>query len=56
MAAIHSNELVNIRARFETLYGVNLQDRVNKDNEESTLVEVLQAQLSNEVKLFLVAE
>ena len=41
IAVMHSNELVNIRARFETLYRVNLQDKVNKDNEESTLAEVL---------------
>ena len=56
MAAIYSNEMLNVRVRYETLYRVNLNDNVSKEGVSFTLGELLRKQQANEVKLFLAAE
>jgi len=42
MCSMYSNEMVNVRVWFETLYGVNLHDIVIKEGETSNLGELLQ--------------
>ena len=42
MCSMHSNEMVNVRIWFETLYGINLHDIVIKEGETSNLGELLQ--------------
>ena len=56
MATMHSNKIVNIKAKFETLHGVNLNDIACKDKQTSTLGNLLQNLSLNNVRLFLAAE
>jgi len=57
MAAMHHNEMANGKAKYETLYNINLKDEVRYDDEQSvTLEKALMDETSNGHNLFLAAE
>ena len=53
---MHLNELLNVKARFETLYKVNLNDKVVKEGKISTLGDLVLSVKDNKNNLFLTAE
>ena len=57
LAAMHHNEMANGKAKYETLYNINLKDEVRYDDEQSvTLEQALMDEKSNGHNLFLAAE
>ena len=56
MAAMHSNEMINVKAKFETLHGVHLNDIVQYEGKSSTLNALIKGIQSNNINLFLAAE
>ena len=56
IASMHSNDMINVKARFETLYRVNLLDKVIKDGETCALADILSKNWINGNQLFLAAE
>ena len=56
MAAMHANELVNVKAQYETLFNVKLKDMVQFNNEDYILGKILKDAIYNEYPLFLAVE
>ena len=52
IGTIHANELINVRARFETLYRAKVNDEVIKDGKETRLDSLLKDQKVNNIPLF----
>ena len=44
MAAMNSNELLNVKARFKILYNTKLEDKVYKDGKETILEKLIMSQ------------
>ena len=56
ISAMHANELINVRVRFETLYGAKVNDAVIKDGKEIRLDSLLKDQKVNNIPLFNTVE
>jgi len=56
VAAMHANEVLNVKARFETLYGVSVNELILHDNKEYVLEDFIMEQVDQEQKLFLAVE
>jgi len=57
LAAMHYNDMANVKAKYETLYNINLNDEVMYENNESvTLEKALMDEKINGHNLFLAAE
>ena len=52
ISAMYVNELINVRARFEIIYGVKVNDAVIKDGKETRLDSLLKDQKVNNILLF----
>ena len=44
IAAMHANDMQNVKARFETLYGAKIDDEACKDGKQGKLEELLREQ------------
>ena len=53
---MHSNEMTNIKSRFETLYNVKLNDTVYQGIEQTTLEDILLKEKYGIHNLFLAIE
>ena len=56
LAAMHSNEMINIKSRFETLCQVSLHDKVVYEENVCALKDLLLSVEDQGIKLFLAAE
>ena len=56
LRGMHSNEILNIKARCETLYQVKLEDKVTSEEKVSALKELALTVKDQEDSLFLAAE
>jgi len=56
LAAIHNNEMTNVKARFETLYNTNLKETIYKVAEQTTIQEAILNAKHNDNDLFLAIE
>ena len=56
LAAMHSNEMINIKSRFETLHQVRLHDKVAYEENVCALKDLLLTVEDQGMKLFLAAE
>jgi len=56
LVAIYSNEMRNVKTRFETLYKVKLENIVLKDSKQSTLEDMILDQKYKDTPLFLAIE
>ena len=53
---MHSNELINVKARCETMHKVRLEDRVACEDKECAFKELIMAAEDNGEALFLAAK
>ena len=56
IAAMHANDMQNVKARFETLYGAKVDDEVCKDGKQGKLEELLREQKVEKEPLFIAVE
>ena len=56
IAAMHANDMQNVKARFETLYGAKIDDEVYKDGKQGKLEETLREQKVEKEPLFIAVE
>ena len=56
MGAMYANEMINVKARFEILYGAKVDDIVLKDGREIRLDRLLKEQKVNKMPLFIAVE
>ena len=53
---MHSNEMRNVKTRFETLYKVYLKNIILKNGKKSTLEDMILDQKDKDIPLFLAIE
>ena len=56
IAAMHANDMLNVKARFETLHAAKVDDEVCEDGRQSKLEDLLREQKINEEPLFIAVE
>ena len=56
IAAMHANEITNVKARYELLYQANLGDQIMYDNQQYNLEDLILNQKEHRQKLFLAVE
>ena len=56
LASMHANEMNNEKARFETLYETQVEDKVFVENEKIALADVILSAKHNDIELFLAIE
>ena len=56
MEAMHANEMINVKARFEILYGAKVDDIVLKDRHKIRLDRLLKEQKVNKIPFFIIVE
>ena len=56
IAAMHANDVLNVKARFETLCGAKVDDEVLKDGKQSKFEDSLKEQKIDEEPLFIAVE
>ena len=56
IAAIHANDVLNVKARFEMLHGAKVDDEVHKDGKQRKLEDSLREQKIDEEPLFITVE
>ena len=56
IAAMHANELINVKAWYETLYNVKVETSVKYNNEEKSLGTILKEVNHNSCPFFLAVE
>lgn len=56
IAAMRANDMLNVKARFETLYGAKIDDEVLKDGKQSKLEDLLKEQKIEEEPLCIAVE
>jgi len=56
LGAMHANEVINVKARFETLYNVNLEQDMKYQEKTKMLGQVLKEANHNQCPLFLAVE